>query len=372
MRRALSGAQEKQRVAEAGARPDGTSALRPSATASRLTILESVSEPLRNSASFGAPRLLFLRNWQCALPDNARTMSQPRPVLPGRVYLITRRCSERRFFMRPDWPTTEAFRYCLLVAAARFGIELVGFLANINNWQGVILDRFGRYPEFLHLFHLLFAKHQNALRRRRENFWSSEQTSVVELLDGDTIADKIAYVLATPAKDHFVESATSWPGASSLAALRDRTMIRANRPSVYFPENSTMPKSISVALSPPPGFASLGDLWQAVEPRIAAIEAAATVERARLGRRALGAHNIIVRDWHARPSSVERDQDVSSRFAAKSTVTRDQAVRKRREWLKAYRASRQRLAVRSHVEFPAGTFALARLFRVRAVAAAPS
>jgi hypothetical protein len=29
-------------------------------------------------------------------------MSLPREVLPGRTYMITRRCSERRFFMRPD------------------------------------------------------------------------------------------------------------------------------------------------------------------------------------------------------------------------------------------------------------------------------
>jgi REP element-mobilizing transposase RayT len=33
-------------------------------------------------------------------------MTLPRQVVPGYDYLITRRCSERRFFLRPDDDTT--------------------------------------------------------------------------------------------------------------------------------------------------------------------------------------------------------------------------------------------------------------------------
>ena len=46
-------------------------------------------------------------------------MSLPREVLPGRTYMITRRCSERRFLLWPDNKTTNAFIYCLAVAAQR-------------------------------------------------------------------------------------------------------------------------------------------------------------------------------------------------------------------------------------------------------------
>ena len=35
-------------------------------------------------------------------------MSLPREVLPGRTYMITRRCSERRFLLRPDYETKDA------------------------------------------------------------------------------------------------------------------------------------------------------------------------------------------------------------------------------------------------------------------------
>ena len=44
-------------------------------------------------------------------------MSLPRAIVLGRRYMITRRCSERRFFMRPDRKTNNAFIYCLALAA---------------------------------------------------------------------------------------------------------------------------------------------------------------------------------------------------------------------------------------------------------------
>jgi hypothetical protein len=45
-----------------------------------------------------------------AVADNLG-MSLPRAIVPGRRYMITRRCSERRFFMRPDRETNNAFIY---------------------------------------------------------------------------------------------------------------------------------------------------------------------------------------------------------------------------------------------------------------------
>ncbi len=40
--------------------------------------------------------------------------------------MITRRCSERRFFMRPDRETNNAFIYCLALAAHKASISIVG------------------------------------------------------------------------------------------------------------------------------------------------------------------------------------------------------------------------------------------------------
>src|SRR3954447_6932906 len=145
-------------------------------------------------------------------------MSYPRQVLPGMTYMITRRCTQRQFLMRPDRETNNAFIYCLAVAAARHGIQVLFTVAMSNHHHTGIRDPRGNYPEFIEHFHKLFAKCQNALRGRWENFWSSEQTSVVRLVDAADVIEKMVYALTNPVKDALVEKAKDWPGVSSLEA----------------------------------------------------------------------------------------------------------------------------------------------------------
>ena len=117
-------------------------------------------------------------------------MSLPREVLPGQTYMITRRCTQRQLLMRPDKETNNAFVYCLAEAAARFGIEVLFTTAMSNHHHTGIHDPEGNYPAFIEHFHKLFAKCQNALRGRWENFWSSEQTGVVRLVGtADVLAE---------------------------------------------------------------------------------------------------------------------------------------------------------------------------------------
>lgn len=120
-------------------------------------------------------------------------MSLPRQALPGQFYLITRRCVQRQFLQRPDDETNNAFTYCLIEAAQRCQVEVVLPCAMSNHYHAVTFDRRGRYPEFLEHFHKLFARSQNALRGRWENFWSSEQACVVKLMNREGVIDKLVY-----------------------------------------------------------------------------------------------------------------------------------------------------------------------------------
>jgi len=88
--------------------------------------------------------------------------SGPRRIVPGRVYMITRRCTQRQFLLRPDRETTNASIYCLALAAQRTAMHVPAFLAHSNHHHTVVVDTRGRMPEFLELFHKLVAKHQNA------------------------------------------------------------------------------------------------------------------------------------------------------------------------------------------------------------------
>ena len=90
----------------------------------------------------------------------------PRPVLPRQFYLVTRRCAQRQFLLRPDAATNNAFLYCLIAAALRSEIDVLLPCAMSNHYHAVIYDRAGRYPEFIEHFHKLLARSQNALRGR--------------------------------------------------------------------------------------------------------------------------------------------------------------------------------------------------------------
>src|SRR5262245_44960155 len=155
-------------------------------------------------------------------------MSLPRQVVAGRVYLLTRRCSERRFFMRPDVATSNAYIYCLAVSAQRFDIDVIAFGAMANHHHVVAVDRRGRLPEFLQYFHRIFAAHQNVLRGRWDSFWAaSEPPSAVELVGPEDILDKVIYAVVNPVKDHLVDQVHHWPGASAFDAIVDGSPLAA-------------------------------------------------------------------------------------------------------------------------------------------------
>jgi putative transposase len=88
-------------------------------------------------------------------------MSMPRRIIPGGVYMVTRRCTQRQFLLRPDRETTNAFIYCLTLAAHRTEMRVLAFLAHSNHHHTIGVDTHGRMPEFLETFNKLVAKHQS-------------------------------------------------------------------------------------------------------------------------------------------------------------------------------------------------------------------
>jgi putative transposase len=284
-------------------------------------------------------------------------MSRARPVFPGDTYLVTRRCRDRQFLLRPDDATNQAFLYCLAYAAHLFNVGVITFLATGNHWHGVLVDHDGRMPEFLRTFHALLAKHQNRLRGRWENFWASTQTSVVRVVDLDDLLDKVAYTLCNPVKDNLVERAQHWPGASSLFALRDGGTIKATRPRRFFDAQGTMPDTITLKLHTPDGFHDLRAFRRQVEALIQEREQAAAQLRRASGARVLGRKAILQQDWRACPDSLAPRRNLSPHLACRDPNLRIHLLRQRREWLDAYRAARLAwLAGDPHVIFPPGTY----------------
>jgi len=286
----------------------------------------------------------------------------PRRIVAGGVYMITRRCTQRQFLLRPDRDTTNAFIYCLTLAAQRTEMRVLAFLAHSNHHHTIVVDTYGRMPEFLETFHKLVAKHQNALRGRWENFWASEATSVVELSSAEDILAKMTYVLTNPVKDGLIERADQWPGATSVGASLNERPISARRPSRFFRKDGDLPEAVTLEIDRPPGFDHLAPAeWRAtLADRISSAETAARHERLAEGRRIMGRAEVLKQRPKDRPRSWEARRQLGPRVASVNKWARLEAIQRNKTFLAAYRAARDLWKAGVTAVFPTGTYWLRR------------
>lgn len=289
-------------------------------------------------------------------------MSLPRAVIPGRTYLITRRCSERRFFLRPDRETNNAFIYCLAVAARKYGIEVIFTTTMSNHHHTGVVDVEGRLPDFLAYFHKLIAKHQNALRGRWENMWAVEQTSAVELVGDTDIFEKMVYAFANPVAAHLIERVHHWPGVSSMAATIADRPLEAKRPHTFFDPDGDMPASVSLPLHLPSALAPVSreEFVSRLRQRVADAETNAANARRESGRGLVGRSAVRRQHWNDSPRSHEPRRRLAPRVASKNTWRRIEALARSKSWLEAYRRARHSFIRGGVASFPVGTFWLRR------------
>ncbi|HEY0709758.1 MAG TPA: hypothetical protein VGG33_23295 [Polyangia bacterium] len=289
-------------------------------------------------------------------------MSFPRQVIPGRTYLVTRRCTQRQLLLRPDKETNNAFVYCLAYAAKKAEVDIVAFIANANHYHAVVIDRTGTIPKFLELFHKLLAKHQNALRRRWENMWSTEQTSLVELVGPEDVLAKIVYTLTNPVKDHLVEKAHHWPGATSLMATLHCSKLVARRPLRFFRRDGEMPEELSISMATAPGFEHFeaADYANTLREAICNAEAAAAQERRAASRGIMGRKNVLAQSPEERPQSQRPRRELDPRVAARDKLPRIEALQRLKAFRAAYAAARRSWLGGNGALFPCGTWWLRR------------
>ena len=287
-------------------------------------------------------------------------MTRPREVLPGQFYLITRRCTQRQLLLRPDAATNNAFIYCLGEAAIRFEIDVLLPMAESNHHHTVIFDRHGRQPQFVEHFHKLFARSQNALRGRWENFWSSEEVCVVRLVDHEAVIAKLVYTATNPVKDRLVERVHHWPGVNGYPKLIARRPLQATRPTHFFRKNGPMPESVTLPLVIPPELGAEADVLRTVRERVVAVERAVAEERRRTGGRVIGRRGVLAQDWRAHPKSEEPRRNLRPRFAAGNPAARIDALQRYRMFLESYDEARRQWMTGLKVAFPSGTYWLQR------------
>lgn len=296
-------------------------------------------------------------------------MTLPRPVYPGSAYMVTRRCTQRQYLLRPHRETNNAFIYCLALAAQKYEVDVIDFIQMSNHLHDALFDRHGNAPAFYEHFHKLLAKCMNATLGRWENFFSSEQTCVVRLTTRESLIDKLVYIATNAVKDGLVEQVDDWPGASGYRALMSGQPLRATRPKRFFATDGSMPDEVTLHLTIPPELGDRTEILEEVRRRVEEFERTERVKRLESGREVLGRYAVLRQSWRDSPTSREPRRKLRPTFAARSLWARLEAIQRKREFVAQYRAARAALLAGIRTTFPHGTYWLARFAGVRVVVA---
>lgn len=297
-------------------------------------------------------------------------MTAPRQVLPNSTYLVTRRCAQRQFLLRPSEDVNAVFRFVLALSAARYGIELHAFVVMSDHFHLVLTDPEARLPDFMRDLNAFVARACNSLHGRWESFWDPRAYSAVRLLTPDAIVEKTAYVLANPVAVGLVPRGTIWPGLWSDPDRIGAGAVTVERPTQFFNEKKGLvPAAVALELVTPPGFQSAAEFRDRV---VTQLEASERDAMARFGKNGfLGVKKVLAQKPTDRPRSVEPRRQLSPRVATRDKWRRIEALAQLKEFVTAYReAWARRRAGDLTAVFPAGTYLLRVLHGVPCASAA--
>lgn len=278
-------------------------------------------------------------------------MTRPRCVVPHTIYLLTRRCSERRFFLLPEPAVTWIFEYLLGMLSKQYGIRIHAYVVMSNHYHLVVTDTEGCLPDFQRDLNSLLARAINRHWGRWEAFWDSESYNGVKLLEDQDVVSKMGYTLANPVKARLVNRAKEWDGATSAKMVFGRARV-IPRPNEFFRDR--MPEEVELVLSRPPSFEKLSDaeMLELVRADVARREA----EHRKLGK-AAGMKAVRQQDWWECPESFDPRRRMKPTLAARNKWARIEALQRAKEWLTAYYAAlEQFVGGNREVEFPLGTW----------------
>ncbi|HEX9244280.1 MAG TPA: hypothetical protein VF875_17685 [Anaeromyxobacter sp.] len=296
-------------------------------------------------------------------------MTAPRQVLEGTTYLVTRRASERRFFLRPSKETTAIFGYLLAVISERYGILLHAACVLSNHFHIVLTDPNARLPEFHRDLDALVARAVNCSLGRWEALWERDSYSAVRLETSETVLEKMVYVLANPVAAGLVRRGSEWPGLWSDPRLIGGDGVVFERPKDFFRADGPLPATARLRFLPPPGFEKVPEhIAELLEHLRRAEDRAAAVLEAS-GRSFMGVARVLAQKPYARPAPGEPRRGLNPRVACRNKWKRIEALLHLAGFRSAYREALAawRAGARD-VKFPLGTW----LMRVQHRACCPA
>jgi hypothetical protein len=194
-------------------------------------------------------------------------------------------------------------------------------------------------------------------------FWTTEQTSVVELPNPEDVLAKVVYTIANPCSSHIVEKVRHWPGVESLAAIEENLPLVASKPARFFdPDNANLPAVVQLHFRRAPGFEGLSHerYGKLLRDQVAIAEATARAERLEKGIRLVGRKAVLRQHWNDSPNTYEPRRGLSPRVACTNKWARIEALQRNQSFLDGYRGARADHLAGRYALFPAGTWWLCR------------
>src|SRR5512133_1979175 len=284
-------------------------------------------------------------------------MTAARCILPGKIYLTTRRCSERRFFFKPTRKSKQIILYALAVSSRRYRILVHAFCVLSNHCHLALTDPYGRLPDFMRDFHSVLARATNCYLGRWDAFWERTSYSAVDLVTDDAVREKIVYLLANPVAAGLVRHARNWPGLWSDPRRIGGEPYTVERPKHLFDEDGDMPAVATFQLTPPPGFEDDPSFVDGLLESLQQAEELAAEKLEREGRTFLGAAMVLTQSPFAHPGSGEPRRGLRPRVACRNKWKRIEALQRLKDFGQAYKAALDawRTGVRDAL-FPEGTW----------------
>jgi REP element-mobilizing transposase RayT len=296
-------------------------------------------------------------------------MTAPRQIFGKTTYLVTRRCSERRFFLRPSAAVNDIIRYVLAVAAGRYGVAIHAFCVLSNHLHLVVTDIKGNLPAFEQYVGSLVARAINSLHGHWEHFWAPGSYSAVKLLEPGDVLSKMAYVLANPVAAGLVRHGAEWPGLWSAPQEIGAGPVIVKRPRHFFRAEGNMPGAATLELVCPPGFESPEAFRRELVAALTDLEDEAARKIASEGRAFLGRSKVLAQRPGARPAEGAPRRELNPRIAGRDRWKRVEAIARLKHFLAAYRTAWLRFTAGARdTIFPPGTYWMRVTYGVRCAA----
>jgi hypothetical protein len=127
-------------------------------------------------------------------------MTAPRRIVAGVSYALTRRCLDRRFYLKPSPELDQIYLYALAHAQQKHVVKIHAFVAMSNHPHESVTDVDGILPDFMRDPRREIALPAKELYQIPESFWSPERPSAVELHGAHAQLEKILYTLLNPVR----------------------------------------------------------------------------------------------------------------------------------------------------------------------------